>query len=237
MSKTLITYMTGTGGDFITQCCNNPADIKFTENFLVENRPFSTKPKEHLLKCHTNQLIDYINSIDTRYISTHLYRSAASLPYPKISLIVSDESMYETFIFRDLKTRNVRLSNSDKNLSVFSLIKFYKNKNKINKAAQLFYEFSSKSWIKKMSFRKNNSLPDSKVIDISKIFNDKGFDDLISQLPVRSELFDCARQMHSRWSSNQCKNTKDSVIEELARKIAIMDLNSSESMIYYSKED
>jgi hypothetical protein len=229
--------MTGTGGDFITQCCNNPADIKFTEYYTVKYRSFSTKPKEHLLKCHTNQLIDYINSFDTQYISTHLYRSAVSLPYPKISLIVSDESMYETFIFRDLKTRNVRLSNSDKNLSVFSLIKFYKNKNKINKAAQLFYEFSSKSWIKKMSFRKNNSLPDSKVIDISKIFNDKGFDDLISQLPVRSELFDCARQMHSRWSSNQCKNTKDSVIEELARKIAIMDLNSSESMIYYSKED
>jgi len=233
-TKTLITYLGGTGGDFITQCCNNPESLEFKKN-TVANKTFTIKPKEEYLKNNLDLLIQYIEQFSVAFLSTHLYRSINKLPYQKISLIVNNNQMYETFIFRQLYLQSHKLNRSDDNsLSVFSVIQAYKKQNNIKKSAEILFNFLSSRWIKNMNFRKSNPLTDSTVVDVSDIFSLSSIDNLLVQLPIPFSKYNLIKKIHSQWVTSQPILNKDIVINKMIEKISLMNFDSTSECVRYS---
>lgn len=235
--KTLITYLGGTGGDFIATCCNNFKSVGLRDTAIVDSSKFAftIKPYETQLKHQPEKLADLIAGFKNPFITTHLYRSLKPLGLPVISLVVNDKDMQEVFILRQMRVQWLQLDKSTKDLSIYSVVKNYCLKGNFEKAAKFMFEFARKRWLTNQDYRLNNPLLNSTVVDVSNIFSSEGFLKIINELPITDESRVSAVDKHRIWAQKQPELSYKDTIDHMTEKLSKMDFNNPGSVVQYQQ--
>jgi len=233
-TNTLITYLGGSGGDFVARCCNG-SGLLFKGQYTIEPtatiKTYENDYKDNIIS--TTDLISKIDNLEGPYVTTHLYKIIAELNYPVISLIIDNPKIQEKMILRQMQLQNLVLKQSGEN-SIFSIIKNYCLREEYTKAATLFFESSRKRWIASMQYRINNPLPGSQVVNISDIFDSSKFINIINQLPITSENHAEVSRNHEIWLDRQPDFNKNTTIDSISKKLAGMDFSSDNTYIKFN---
>ena len=100
--KTVISYVSGTGGDFVVNCCNQVWDQPYTESGSVMP---TASIKHHERQLNDCDLIKMIDSMPFDYVGSHSVDRLLHLPVRAMWLVVPVHEQLWAWTARDCVTR------------------------------------------------------------------------------------------------------------------------------------
>jgi len=210
--KSVVSYVSGTGGDFVVNCCNHVWSSTMTQQGSVIPSA-STKDQENQL--NDADWVKLVNNLPYSYVGTHLVDRLLRLPVNPIWLTVPDLDQYRMWAMRDFVTRYYKkmlVPHGD----LFDKIKDLVLANQSKTAAGVYLDYVTKYNWSQMQMR---LVQMSNKINVSQLLRHNGIDEIIDQLPELKSVSKQCRVYHKVWLSNQVDLTESSVIDLLSAKL------------------
>lgn len=210
--KSVVSYVPGTGGDFVVNCCNHMWSSTVAQQGYVISSA-STKDQENQL--NDPDWIKLVNDLPQSYVGTHLVDRVLRLPVNPIWLTVPDLDQYRMWARRDFVTRyhkKMLVPHGD----LFEKIKDLVLTDQSRTAAEVYIDYVTKyNWIQ-MQMR---LVQMSNKINVSQLLRHNGIDEIIDQMPQLKSVSKQCRVYHKLWLNNQIDLTESSVIDLLSAKL------------------
>jgi hypothetical protein len=209
--KTIISYVSGTAGDFIVNCCNSSWDLPIRKNGTTTA---SASMKSIEYEIGNLQWLEKVNSIPVQYVGSHLIERLLQLPVIPIWVVVPELSLYHVWARRDCLTRKVRLGQHG---DVFETIKELVLLGSKDQAAEFYLHWiTNYNWLQ-MQMR---LVQPNQKIDVSRLLNLQGIDDIIDQIDILKQVATQCRIYHKIWLAQQPDTSESSAISNLSKKLS-----------------
>lgn len=211
--KTVISYVSGSGGDFVVNCCNQFCQLPLNLTGSVIPSATTKEFEDHV---NNIELIDKINSIPYQYIGSHEIDRLLKIPVGVRWLVVPSKEKYKIFSVRDAITRATD-NLMDRYGKQYTIIHNLVTKGKISVAVECYLNcLLEYNWT---TMQMRLVQPTNKV-DISNLLTPVGIEDLINQLPELKTSSKQCIEYHRLWIDNQlCLQDNDWVQDTLEKKI------------------
>jgi hypothetical protein len=211
--KNVISYVSGTGGDFLVNCCNQLWSLEMTPHGSVNNLA-STKWQENQL--NDVEWLELVNNLPYSYVGTHLIDRLLRLPVAPWWIVVPDINSYYIWARRDCVTRSYKTllgPSGDFFLTVKELVLTGKSK----QAAENYLEWiTNYNW----GLMQMRLVQNSNKIDVSGLLDKNGMDYIVDQIPQLKLFTTQCRHYHSNWLNCQIDLSESSVINLLSEKLS-----------------
>lgn len=211
--KTVISYVAGTAGDFLVNCCNHVWQPEFNGTGTVLPSA-SIKNLEH--KLNDYEITDTIKSMPFDYIGSHSVDRLLRLAVRPLWLVSPNKDQFSIWVARDAVTRrpdNVVGRYGDLYHAICDLI----HADQSQAAAKIFL-----SWLHDYNWTlmQMRMVQASNKIDVSALLQPHGIDTVIDQLPELEPVAAHCRQYHAVWLKHQHPLADTAwVIEHVASKL------------------
>jgi hypothetical protein len=211
--KTVISYVSGTGGDFVVNCCNSAWNLPHVGNGAVTPSA-SIKSLERRLNDH--DLIEAINCMPFEYIGSHSVDRLLHLPVRALWLVIPVREQLWTWTARDCVTRKSH-NLMGKHGAVYHQVQELVLTNQSQQAAEFYL-----SWLNDYNWtlmQMRIVQPDNKI-DVRLLLQPGGIDSVIEQLPELHSTAEQCRQNHKLWlQQQQPLADRDWVLQCVASKL------------------
>jgi hypothetical protein len=210
--KTVISYVSGTGGDFVVNCCNHTWNSLADKGNVIPSA--SIKKQEQTLG--DPELLAHINELPYNYIGSHGIDRLLHMPVRVIWLTVPQREQLWTWTVRDCVTRQAsRLMG--RYGTVYEQIQHLVQSEKSQQAAEMYLDWlNNYNW----TLMQMRLVQPTNKIDIAQLLQPSGIDSLIDQLPELQPTADQCRQYHTTWLAQQQPLTNtDWVLNCVAAKL------------------
>lgn len=210
--KYAVSYVAGTGGDFVVNCCNHVWTEKINETGRV-TASASTKIQENNL--NDSDWMQLVDQLPFSYVGTHQVDKLLRLPVNSIWLVVPDFNSYQIWARRDCVTRHYKKL-LGKSGNFFNTIQELILSQQSKEAAELYLNWITEyNWVQ----MKMRLAQQANKIDTSYLLTPNGIDSIVDQLPQLNSVIDQCRQYHSFWLSCQHDLSEESTVRVLADKL------------------
>lgn len=212
--KTVISYVSGTGGDFVVNCCNQVWNLPHVANGIVTPSA-SIKHLERRLNDH--DLIEAINGMPFDYVGSHSIDRLLRMPVGPLWLVVPVHDQLWTWTARDAVTRPAVENLMGRHGTVYEQIQDLVQREKSQQAAELYLEWlNDYNW----TLMQMRLVQSANKIDIRMLLKPGGIDSLIEQLPQLQATAEQCRQYHDSWLQQQLPLTdRNWVLQCVASKL------------------
>jgi len=210
--KTVVSYVSGTAGDFVVNCCNNTWTNRCRSNGSVQNLASLKSQEQHL---GDDQWLEHIRSNPYQYIGSHTIERLLNLPVAPMWLVVPTQQLYPIWARRDCVTRshNKLLSQSG---DVFEKIKDMVLRKQQLSAAEIYLDWITQhNWI----LMKMRIVQPNNKIDISQLLMPNGIDSIIDQVESLKTVATQCRIYHKLWLSAQPDLSESTTLTVLSNKL------------------
>lgn len=229
-NKFLISYLGGSGGDFFCSSCNGIIQNNNMEKISMDNKSSLKSLEQRGMDFVT--ITKVINGMNYKFINTHLFEEFLNSKIPLVSLIFRQDKIKEKIILRQMQLQKLKLKVAP-NENVFNTLKSLCIKNKYDKAAKFYFEFSKRSWIHKHErriFYKNKTY---KNLYFDEIFSHGFCFSLMKQgWNVNLQIL---KRNHIKWLKKNSKESfsYDRTIDCMAYKFSQMPWHKEQGWIEY----
>jgi dynactin complex subunit len=220
--KTVVSYVSGTAGDFVVNCCNNTWLQRCKNNGSVQESASMKNQEQHIGDA---QWLELINSSPYQYVGSHSIQRLLNLPVAPMWLIVPTQQLYSIWARRDCVTRshNNLLSQSG---DVFEKIRDMVLGNQPMSAAKIYLDWiTQNNWI----LMKMRMVQSNNKIDVSQLLSPNGIDSVIDQIEHLKPVASQCRIYHRMWLSAQPDLSESATLTVLSNKL--VDLLSTQNKI------
>lgn len=213
--KTFVSYIGGSAGDMFTASINGIYldTEKYGQNnyntHAVLDIPFSIKEFERDIISNKKTLESVVSPLPWKYISTHLYNE---LPARKINIVISNAVVLEQVICRQMQIQRLHLIRNSG--TIYNILISLINKEQYPQAATLWFDFSRKYALDKMSARL--AAADTKL-DFSSLFLPTFIDSLRGQ--GWDVNLDILYKNHTTWLAKQPTFSQEITINAIEQKL------------------
>lgn len=193
--KTVISYVSGTGGDFVVNCCNQVWNTIADQGHVIP----SSSIKRQELVLGDQDLVDHINSLPQPYVGSHSIDRLLRMPVNVVWLTVPDQSAFKLWVARDAVLRHhSRLLGRHGN--VYETVSKLIAHGQQLQAAKLYLK-----WLEQYNWTlmQMRLVQPTNQIDISRLLEPNGIDSVCSQIPDMMSNFDQCRYYHDLWLQQQ----------------------------------
>jgi hypothetical protein len=209
--KTVISYVSGTAGDFIVNCCNASWDRQIRETGITTA---SASMKSIEYEMGNLQWLEKVNSIPHQYVGSHLVERLLQLPIIPVWIVVPELSLYHVWVRRDCLTRKVLLGRHG---DIFEKIKELVLSGNKEQAAEFYLQWiTNYNWLQ-MQMRLIQS---NQKIDVSRLLSPAGINDIIDQVDILKKTAAQCRDYHKTWLLRQPDTSESSAISILSKKLS-----------------
>lgn len=211
--KTVISYVSGQGGDFVVNCCNRAWALPTRPSGAITPSA-SIKSLERRLGDH--ELLQEINNMPYTYVGSHSIDRLMRIAVRPLWLVVPNPADFSIWVARDVVTRepsNLVGRYGDLYNNIAELV----NSDQLHTAAETFL-----SWLQDYNWTmmQMRLVQPNNQIDVSQLLTSGGIDSVIDQLPELEPVAPQCRQYHATWLNRQCPLTDAAwVIEHVASKL------------------
>jgi hypothetical protein len=210
--KNAVSYVSGTGGDFLVNCCNQMWSLGVTQQGCAVASA-STKKQENQI--NDREWLELINNSPFQYVGTHQVDRLLRLPVAPIWLTVPNINEYYIWARRDCVTRNYKKLLSPSG-DMFENIKDLVISNQSKKAANIYLDWITKyNWV----LMQTREVQASNKINVSRLLTKNGIDEIIDQMPQLKQVAVQCQSYHTLWLAAQFDLTESSVINLLSEKL------------------
>lgn len=210
--KTVISYVAGTGGDFIVNCCNHAWALSVTPSGAIIP---SASIKHAEIQFGNNELLQEIERLPYNYVGSHSIDRLLTMKVRSLWLVIPDNSNFKTWVARDAITKNINLIAPHGTFydSIVGLV----NAGQKHRAAEIFLDWLYNYNWTSMQMR---LVQTTNKIDISKLLIKNGIDSIIDQMPELEPVADQCRVYHRYWLSKQAPFADTNwVVDYIANKL------------------
>jgi len=214
--KTVISYVSGTGGDFVVNCCNAVWDLPLTDTGSVVASA-SIKRQERRLNDH--DLMQVIDSMPFDYVGSHSIDRLLHLPVRPLWLMIPDRDQLWTWTVRDCVTRQAD-NLMGRHGTVYEGIADLVHSDRAEQAAERYLD-----WLHQFNWTlmQMRLVQLSNKVDVSRLLTVIGIQDLLDQLPELQQHHSQCRQFHAAWLRHQLPvQDRRWVVTHLAKKLTQM---------------
>jgi hypothetical protein len=195
--KTVISYVSGTGGDFVINCCNHAWDLPHVDNGAVTP---SASIKSLERKLNDYDLIEAIDRMPFDYIGSHSVDRLLRMPVRSMWLVIPVYDQMWAWAARDAVTRPTAKNLMGKHGSMYEQIQDLIQREKSQQAAELYLDWlHNYNW----TLMQMRLVQSSNKIDIGMLLKSGGIDSVIDQLPELESVAPQCRQYHHDWLQRQ----------------------------------
>jgi hypothetical protein len=208
--KTVVSYVSGTGGDFIVNCCNNAWSIQCKNNGAVQS---SATIRTRERDMGNSQWLNTIESIPYQYVGSHSIQRLMQLPVIPMWLVVPDQLAYSIWARRDCVTRGTLLHNHG---NIFEKIKDMILSGQEICAAEFYLDWITRyNW----TLMQMRIVQPTNKIDISQLLTPGGIDSVIDQIDSLKAVATQCRFYHKWWLSAQFDLSESSTLTIISKKL------------------
>lgn len=210
--KTVISYVSGTGGDFVVNCCNGAWNSLGQQGNVIP----SASIKRQELTLGDPELMAYIDELPYNYIGSHSIDRLLRMPVRTVWLVIPNPDQLWVWTARDCVTRQAsRLMG--RHGTVYEQIQYLVQDEKSQQAAKMYLDWlNNYNW----TLMQMRLVQPTNKIDITQLLQPSGIDSLIDQLPELQPTADQCRQYHTTWLAQQQPLTNtDWVLNCVAAKL------------------
>lgn len=211
--KTVISYVSGTGGDFIVNCCNHAWISKVTPAGAITASATIRHSEDQL---GNTELLQEIERVPYNYVGGHNIDRLLKMKVKSLWLVVPDKSNFKTWVVRDAITKNTNLILGPYGTLCDSIVELV-NAGKKHHAAEIFLDWLfDYNW----TLMQMRLVQPTNKIDISELLIKNGIDSIIDQMPELEPVANQCRVYHRYWLSKQAPLTDtDWVVDHVANKL------------------
>lgn len=195
--KTVISYVSGTGGDFVVNCCNQVWNLPHVVSGAVTP---SASIKHLERKLNDQDLLEAINIMPFDYVGGHSIDRLLRMPVSPLWLVVPVCDQLWTWTARDAVTRPTVENLMGRHGTVYEQIQDLVQREKSQQAAELYLEWlNNYNWV----LMQMRLVQPANKIDIRMLLKPGGIDSLIEQLPQLQATAKQCQQYHQSWLQRQ----------------------------------
>lgn len=194
--KTVISYVSGTGGDFVVNCCNQAWDQTCTDTGSIV--PIASI-KHHELLLNDHDLVTTINNMPFDYVGSHSIDRLLHLPVKPLWLVIPIREQLWIWTARDCVTRK-SCNLMGRYGVVYNRVQELVETDRSQQAAEYYLDWLNDYNWTLMQMRMVQ--PDNKI-DARLLLQPGGIDSVIDQLPELEKIASQCRQYHHAWLSHQ----------------------------------
>jgi hypothetical protein len=195
--KTVISYVSGTGGDFVVNCCNSAWNLPHVGNGAVTP---SASIKQFERRLNDYDLVEAINNMPFEYIGSHSIDRLLRMPLAPLWLVIPVRDQMWTWAARDALTRPTVENLMGRHGTVYEQIQYLVQQVKLQQAAELYLEWlNDYNW----TLMQMRLVQPTNKIDVSMLLKPGGIDSLIDQMPQLQSTAEQCRQYHQSWLQHQ----------------------------------
>jgi hypothetical protein len=211
--KTVISYVSGTGGDFVVNCCNQAWNQAYTDTGSVVP---TASIKHHERQLNDHDLVVTIDNMRFDYVGSHSVDRLLHLPVRALWLVIPVREQLWTWTARDCVTRKSH-NLMGKHGAVYHQVQELVLTNQSQQAAEFYL-----SWLNDYNWtlmQMRIVQPDNKI-DVRLLLQPGGIDSVIEQLPELHSTAEQCQQYHKLWLQRQHPLTnRDWVLDCVATKL------------------
>lgn len=211
--KTVISYVSGTGGDFVVNCCNAAWNQAYTTTGSVMP---TASIKHHERMLNDCDLINIIDSMPFDYVGSHSVDRLLYLPVRALWLVVPVRDQLWIWTARDCVTRKAH-NLMGQHGTVYEQVQELVTTNQSLAAAEYYV-----SWLNDYNWTlmQMRLVQPANKIDVRLLLQPNGMDSVIEQLPELQRTANQCRQYHQSWLQRQLPLTdRDWVLQCVANKL------------------
>jgi hypothetical protein len=195
--KTVISYVSGTGGDFVVNCCNQVWNLPHMVNGSVTP---SASIKHLERRLNDRDLLKVINDMPFDYVGSHGIDRLMRMPVGLVWLVVPVRDQLWSWTARDALTRPTVENLMGRHGTVYEQIQDLVQREKSQQAAELYLEWlSNYNW----TLMQMRLVQPTNKIDTCMLLKPGGIDSLIEQMPQLQATAEQCREYHQSWLQQQ----------------------------------
>lgn len=214
--KTVISYVGGTAGDFVVNCCNTQWTADFNDTGTVKP---SSSVKHHESRMTDQQIFEHIESLPFDYVGSHSVDKWLYMPVRAVWLTVCDQEHMQIWTARDAVTRDPTQL-MGRHGTVYEGIADLVHSDRAEQAAELYLD-----WLHQFNWTlmQMRLVQLSNKVDVSRLLTVIGIQDLLDQLPELQQHHSQCQQFHAAWLKHQLPvQDRRWVVTHLAKKLTQM---------------
>jgi hypothetical protein len=209
--KTVISYVSGTAGDFVVNCCNSVWTNAIRDNGLTVA---SASMKSIEYNIGNQEWLEKINAIPYQHVGSHLIERLLQLPVIPMWVVVPELTHYLVWARRDCLTRKVLLG---KHGDIFEKIKSLVLQGRGIQAAEFYLQWiTNYNW----TLMQMRLVQTANKIDVTGLLSSDGIDNLIDQLEILKPVATQCRKYHRAWLSQQPDSSESATLHVLSEKLS-----------------
>lgn len=211
----------------------NGVEIDFSTKENVSRPSWSIKSQEPQITGGQLDLVQAANSAQFNFVSTHLYESLRTYPFPVINILILDPQTTELIILRQMKLQILQIE-INPHETAYRLIKAAVDQQQWVRAARLWLAMAHKTWQHDRLHRIDHPLPNAAILVFDRLFHSNFVDSIRRQMSSLPNLESIAFN-HRHWLQQNLNHNFDTTIYHMARKLRCMDWSRTQGRIIYDQ--